>query len=228
MEASALALGYGGRRVIDGVNLSVPAGGGAVALVGANGSGKSTFLKACLGLVPPQEGSLCVLGTDSRARGFRRVLKRAGWVPQQRPGGTLRLSVREFVYLGRHAASGFGLFFGASDKAAVERAMETAGISALAGAQVQELSGGQFQRASIARALAGAPELLLLDEPTTHLDSESRALVLRTILSIKNAGKTTVVVVSHDPAVLDLCDVRYEFLGGRVRKSVPAEGAQRG
>lgn len=216
IEAAGLALGYGGRRVIDGATLRVPRGAGAVALVGANGSGKSTFLKACLGLVAPQEGSLGVLGADSRSRGFRGALKRVGWVPQQRPAGALRLTVREFVYLGRHAAAGFGLFFGSADREAVDGAMETAGIASLARAQVQELSGGQFQRASIARALAGAPELLLLDEPTTHLDQESRAHILGLIGSIRNAGRTTIVVASHDPAVLGLCDARFIFAGGRI------------
>lgn len=216
IEAAGLALGYGGRRVLDGVTLTIPRGAGAVALVGANGSGKSTFLRACLGLASPMAGRIGVLGTDSRSRGFRGALKRVGWVPQQRPTGALRLTVREFVYLGRHAASGFGLFFGAADREAVDGAMETAGIANLAGAQVQELSGGQFQRASIARALAGAPELLLLDEPTTHLDRESRALVLGVIGSIRCAGKTTIVVVSHDPAVLGLCDSRFAFARGRV------------
>ncbi|MBN1243477.1 MAG: ATP-binding cassette domain-containing protein [Spirochaetales bacterium] len=219
-EASGLALGYGGRRVLDGLSFALPSAG-VVGLSGPNGSGKSTFLKACLGLLPPLAGSLRVLGEDASSRRFRRALSRVAWAPQTRPPGQLPLEVREAVLMGRLGLSGFGARFDPAarraDRRAADRALETAGLGHLVGRRVAELSGGQYQRVLIARALAREAELLLLDEPSAHLDAEGREGVVRLVSALANGQGASLVLATHDPELLALCDVVLEFAAGSCR-----------
>lgn len=210
IEASGLALGYGGAAVLSGVDLRMDAAGGPLALVGANGSGKTTFLKACLGLVRPAAGAVRLLGLEARSRGFAAVLRSVGWAPQQKAPGSLRLTVRELAELG--ARSGFGPGRAAADAAA--EAMETCGIAGLARRPVQELSGGQYQRALIARALACRPRLLLLDEPTTHLDGEGRREVARLVERLAGDGGRGIALATHDTELAALCPRTWTFAGG--------------
>jgi len=223
LEAEELVLGYGGRPVLRAASLSVADRPGlALGFRGPNGAGKTTFLKACLGLVEPLAGRLALLGAEPGTRGFRSLLPRLGYVPQARPPGRLRLSVEEAVWLGRCGRLGLFRRPGARDRAAVGRAMERAGVEGLAGRAVQELSGGQYQRASIARALAAEPELLLLDEPSSHLDAEGRGGVLDLLTDIARGGAERLLLVSHDEELLGLCGALYDFEDGAVREAAPA------
>ena len=215
VEAIGLSLAYGRRPVLTGVSLVFPPEAGVIGLAGPNGSGKSTFLKACLGLVPLRTGVLKLFGERPGTRPFRDKLRLVGWAPQQRGQGTLRLTVRELVSLGRCAEAGLLRPLDADDRAAIDQAMVTAGVADLAMQPTQELSGGQWQRASIARALVSHPRLLLLDEPTTHLDKESRRSVLALLESLTD--KMSLAVVSHDPGVLALCHRYLAFAEGTVR-----------
>ena len=219
VEASDLRLAYGDRTVLSGVRFRMAADRGMVALAGPNGSGKSTFLRACLGLLPPREGTLRLFGAAPGSRAYRSALRLVGWAPQQRAPGSLRLSVRELVSVGRCAGAGLFRRLGAEDRAAVEAAMETAGIAGLADRATQELSGGQLQRANLARALVSAPRLLLLDEPTTHLDAESRGSVVALLEKLAAERRVAIAVVSHDPGVLALCDRFYAFGDGSAREA---------
>jgi ABC-type Mn2+/Zn2+ transport system ATPase subunit len=219
VEAIDLELAYGSRTVLSGVNLRIGADSGVVGLAGPNGSGKSTLVKACLGLVKPKDGCVRVFGEGSGSRRFADALRLVGWAPQQRAPGALRLTVRELVSLGRCAKAGLFRRLGTGDAAAVEAAMETAGVADLAGRPTQELSGGQLQRANIARALASEPRLLLLDEPTTHLDRESRASVVALLERLAAGRRVAMAVVSHDAAVLELCGRYLAFSGGGVREA---------
>jgi ABC-type Mn2+/Zn2+ transport system ATPase subunit len=214
-----LALGYGRHRpVLRGVSLAVEAGECA-GLCGPNGAGKSTFLKACLGLVRPWAGTLHVLGAPAAGRGFGRVLTRIGYVPQQRPPGALLLGVRDAVAMGRTGIVGLGRRLGAEDYSLVDRAIDHAGLAAIAGCAVQEISGGQYQRVAIARALAMEPALLLLDEPTSNLDRDGRAEVLDLIRRLAARGGPTLVIVSHDPEVLALCGRLFTLESAGVREA---------
>lgn len=215
VQAEGLGLAYGRHPVLTGVSLVFPPEARAIGLAGPNGSGKSTFLKACLGLVPLRTGVLSLFGERPGTRGFRDKLRLVGWAPQQRGQGTLRLTVRELVELGRCAGAGMLRPLDAEDRAAVDQALELADVADLARQPTQELSGGQWQRASIARALVSQPRLLFLDEPTTHLDKESRRSVLALLESI--ADRVSLVVVSHDPGVLALCDRYFAFAAGTVK-----------
>ena len=218
LEARGLALAYGGLAVLSDVSLCLEAGESA-GFLGANGTGKSTFLKACLGLLRPRAGELSVLGTPAGAAGFRRVLTGVGYVPQQRPAGALPLTVREAVAMARCGIVGLGRRLGAADRAAVEAAIERVGLAALAARAVQELSGGQYQRMAIARALAMEPGLLLLDEPTSSLDRDGRAEVLRLVEGLRGSGAFTLVLVSHDQELLSTCGRFFVFEAGTVRET---------
>ena len=215
LEARDLVLGYGAAPVLRVPRLSIAGGRGTVTgLAGVNGAGKSAFLKACLGLLAPIEGSLRLLGERPGTRAFRGVLARVGYVPQARPAGTVALTVRELVECGRYGRVGFLGRWRAADGRAVETAMEEAGVVRLAGKAVQELSGGQYQRAQIARALAAEPELLILDEPGSHLDAEGRSGVAALIGRLAGERRASLLLVSHDEELLALADSRIEFADG--------------
>jgi zinc transport system ATP-binding protein len=174
--------------------------GEAVAVLGANGSGKSTLIRATLGLVPLAAGSVTVFGTPLRR--FR-DWKKIGYVPQRiGAGGGVPATVREVVAAGRLARR--GMFRPASevDRNAVDAAIAAVGLTELARSPVGTLSGGQQQRTLIARALAGEPELLVLDEPTVGVDVASQRTFADTLHRFVHGGGT-VVVVAHELGPLE-------------------------
>ncbi|MFG2104804.1 metal ABC transporter ATP-binding protein [Micromonospora echinaurantiaca] len=187
-------VGYDGRPVLRDVSLTVTAGE-VVAVLGANGSGKSTLIRAVLGLVPLSAGSVTLF--DRPLRRFRQW-HRIGYVPQRLgAGGGVPATVREVVASGRLARRGVLRPPGAADRAAVDAALAAVGLADRARDPVATLSGGQQQRTLIARALAGRPELLVLDEPTAGVDAHSQeefAGALRDFV----AGGGTVLLVAHE------------------------------
>lgn len=217
LEARNLVLGYGSTKVLEIDELKVEGRSGTiVGLQGSNGTGKSTFLKACLGLCKPCAGNIALLGSVPGARDFRKLLTRVGYVPQARPPGLLRLTVKEVVEGGRYGRIGFLKRSGERDRRAVLEAMEETGVAALAHRAIQELSGGQYQRVQIARALAGEPELLLLDEPGSHLDAEGRSGVIKVISKLASERKASMLLVAHDDELLELADAMITFANGVV------------
>ncbi len=210
VEAEGLALGYSGQAVISGLSLSLGAGEGPLALCGPNGAGKSTFLKACLGLLRPLSGELRVLGgSPGRPSGLRRI----GYVPQSRPGGGPRVTAGELAAMGREAQRGILRPLGDGDRQAVQAALVRCGVFDLKDRPVDELSGGQFQRVLLARALAPNPELLIMDEPSAHLDAASRKGILDVIADL--SGKAGLLIVSHDRELLSLCSRFIHFEAGQ-------------
>jgi zinc transport system ATP-binding protein len=194
VEAVDLVVAYDGRPVLRGVSLHLRRGE-VVAVLGANGSGKSTLIKAVLGLLPAYRGEVRLFGVPLRRfRAWRRV----GYVPQRLGAGSgVPATVREVVGSGRLARRGLRLGTRAADRAAVAAALADVGLGDRAGDPVGTLSGGQQQRVLIARALAGEPELLVLDEPTAGVDAASQeafAGALRRFV----AGGGTVLLVAHE------------------------------
>ncbi|WP_373317917.1 metal ABC transporter ATP-binding protein [Virgisporangium aliadipatigenens] len=185
---------YGGRPVLHGVEARVEAGE-TVAVLGANGSGKSTLVRAALGLVPLQRGEISLFGTPLRRfRDWGRV----GYVPQRLGAGSgVPATVREVVSAGRLARRRLGRPGRAADRDAVTAALESVGLAARAGDQVDTLSGGQQQRVLIARALAGGPDLLVLDEPTAGVDAGSQTAFAE-VLHIFGAAGGTILLVAHE------------------------------
>ncbi|MEU6077792.1 metal ABC transporter ATP-binding protein [Micromonospora sp. NPDC047074] len=187
-------VGYDGRPVLRDVSLTVTAGE-VVAVLGANGSGKSTLIRAALGLVPLSSGSVTLF--DRPLRRFRQW-HRIGYVPQRLGAGSgVPATVREVVASGRLARRGVLRPAGAADRAAVTAALEAVGLADRARDPVATLSGGQQQRTLIARALAGQPELLVLDEPTAGVDAASQEAFAKALHGFV-AGGGTVLLVAHE------------------------------
>ncbi|WP_329572269.1 metal ABC transporter ATP-binding protein [Kitasatospora sp. NBC_01266] len=210
----------GGRPVLRGLDLTV-ARGEVVALLGANGCGKSTTVKAVVGTVPLLSGERELFGTPgAKFRAWHRI----GYVPQRSTAaGGVPATVREVVATGRLARHGL-LPLRRRDRAAVEAALDAVGLAARADDPVAELSGGQQQRVLIARALAGAPELLVMDEPTAGVDLASQR-VLADVLRREVAGGGSVLLVLHELGPLaPLIDRAVLLREGRVaRQGAPAD-----
>ncbi|MFF8472471.1 metal ABC transporter ATP-binding protein [Streptomyces sp. NPDC015414] len=188
----------GARPVLRGVDITVGRGE-VVALLGANGSGKSTAIRTIIGQVPAAAGTIELFGTPRRAfRDWARV----GYVPQRTTAaGGVPATVSEIVSSGRLSRTRFGLFRRA-DREAVRRALELVGMADRAGDPVNALSGGQHQRVLIARALVAEPELLIMDEPMAGVDLASQE-VLAATLREQVARGVTVLLVLHELGPLE-------------------------
>ncbi len=171
-------------------------GGEVVALVGPNGAGKTTLLRALLGLLPCRAGRALTLGRD--ARGWPRdALARAVGVVAQREEPAFPITVRETVEMGRYPHLGAWRAPGSADRAAVERAMRRADVAALGERWVETLSGGEWQRVRIARALAQEPKALVLDEPTASLDLRHEMELFELVADLVRRDGLAALVVSH-------------------------------
>lgn len=192
LELSGVHFAYEDRPILRDVSLTV-APGEFLALIGPNGGGKSTLLKIALGLLPPDRGTARLFGgAPERMRG------RAGYVPQEtNVHPHFPVTVRETVRMG---LLGLPARSRAEENRAVDEALDAIGLSDSADARIGELSGGQRQRALIARALAGRPELILLDEPVSSVDPDGASRLYGLLDALK--GRYTIVMVSHDVNLL--------------------------
>ncbi|MBN1166223.1 MAG: ABC transporter ATP-binding protein [Methanospirillaceae archaeon] len=191
-----LSVSYEGHQVLEKVNLCVRKGDW-YAIIGPNGGGKTTLIKAILGLISPGSGKIRVFGQDPKD-----VRERIGYVPQyQTFQYAFPIRVREVVFLGRMGRMK-GLFqrYGAEDSRAVHEAMARMRIEHLADRSISTLSGGERQRTIIARALAGEPDLLLLDEPTVYVDDLSRDIFFSSLTRVRET--CTVLLITHDISVV--------------------------
>lgn len=194
LKARELQCGYPGRVVLEEVAFDVESGS-VTALLGPNGSGKSTLLKTLAKTLPAQHGEIEVLGDPLRSLGFRELARRVAYVPQEELAA-FPFTVEEIVLMGRTPYSE-GLFETGEDHAAAARAMELADCASLAGRAVTELSGGERQRVLLARALAQEAPVLLLDEPTSHLDVRHQVEIVRLLRRLAKDGYGIVAAV-HD------------------------------
>jgi len=194
VDARDLTVAFGGQPTIRGVSLRV-AQGEAVALLGANGSGKSTLVRTLVGLIPAQAGQVELYGTPlARFKDWRRI----GYVPQRVTAvAGVPATVREVVSSGRLAGRRLARPLGRDDRIAVDAALDTVGLTPRASDSVATLSGGQQQRVLIARALAGRPDLLMLDEPMAGVDLATQRLLADTLARLVTGG-ATVLLVAHE------------------------------
>jgi iron complex transport system ATP-binding protein len=167
-----------------------------VAVVGPNGSGKTTLVRALLGLVPLQAGAVLIDGTPI-AQWPRRSIAQLVGVVGQHEESVFPLRVAETVMLGRYARLGPVAAPGAEDRAAVQRALERCDILDLAGRPVDALSGGEWKRVRIARALAQEPQALVLDEPTASLDVRHEMELLELVRTLVDEGLAGLVITHH-------------------------------
>jgi zinc transport system ATP-binding protein len=226
LRAERLSFGYAQESVLEDVTLAVRAGE-FVALVGPNGSGKSTLLKVLLGALEPRSGQVELLG---RAPSDVRDRWRVGYVPQ-RPSllSEMPATVEEIVSAGRLRPRGWWRGLTGTDQASVRHAIESVGLGSLAGKPLNELSIGQQQRAFIARAFAGEPALMVLDEPIAGVDAESQRRFRESLVHLIRQHGAGVLLVSHElAAVADVID-RVVVLKQRVVfDGSPSELAARG
>jgi len=193
LVATDLHVSLGARSVLHGLNLSFEPGW--TAIVGPNGAGKSTLLRALAGLLPARRGQVLLKGRALAAWSARERGRTIAWLAQQGQASG-ELNVRELVELGRLPHLGLLGTPTAVDRAAVDEAMRQTECSDWAERRLQQLSGGERQRCLLARALAVQAPLLLLDEPTTHLDPPHQIAVVRLLQRL--AQRHTVVSVLHD------------------------------
>ncbi|TBX14716.1 metal ABC transporter ATP-binding protein [Nioella sediminis] len=194
VEMSGLNVQLGGQTVLHHVDFSIDPGE-IVTIVGPNGSGKSTLLRAIIGAVEPSAGAVtCKPGL------------RIGYVPQKlHIDPTLPMTVRRFLDLPQRV-----------DDEAARDALDEAGAGALSGRQMSGLSGGQFQRVLLARALLSKPELLILDEATQGLDQPGSAAFYQKIAEVRDHLGCAVLMVSHELHVVMAASDRVVCLNGHV------------
>jgi len=192
----------GSTHALRAVTLDV--GAGWTAIVGPNGAGKSTLLRVMAGLLPPDRGRVVLDGTPLTALSSGERATRLAWLAQQGEA-TGELTVREVVRLGRLARQGLFGAPSAEDEARVEQVMADAECLAWQERRLHELSGGERQRVFLARAIAVDAPLLLLDEPTTHLDPPHQILLAHLLRRQVDSG-VTVVSVLHDLSLALLAD----------------------
>ncbi|HUF33226.1 MAG TPA: metal ABC transporter ATP-binding protein [Acidimicrobiales bacterium] len=204
LELDDISFAYHHDPVLEGVSFDIGAGE-LVALVGPNGSGKSTLLRIALGLLQPGRGRSQLFGERP---GRLRDRGRLGYVPQ-RPmlAQGLAATVEDIVAAGRLARTGWLGRRRSTDRPAIDAALDAVDLLDLRRERVAELSGGQQQRTFIARALAGEPDLLVLDEPVAGVDAESQRSFRNALTHLVETKGGTVLLVSHElSAVADDLD----------------------
>ena len=175
-----------------------------ISIVGANGAGKTTLLKVVNGTLKPSKGKVCVLGHDlSQYRDLNFLRRDIGVVPQKSNSSRVPIRVEEAVLMGRYGKIGLMRKPKKSDWDKAYEAIEAVGIDRFAKKLVYELSGGEQRKVALARALAQDPLILLLDEPTTYLDSNSHSEIMETIHTIHRQRGLTTLLVSHDSRLVE-------------------------
>ncbi len=191
-----LIFGYGRQPLLYDVHLQVQAGE-MVGLLGPNGSGKTTLLRLLSGVLRPQAGKILLEGRALPQWGRRGAAQRIAVVPQELHM-PFAFTAEHMVSLGRTPFVNFFGTQGKRDHAIVQEAMQAAGISSLAQRIFNHLSGGERQRVMIAMALAQEPKLLLLDEPTSHLDIKYQIETLELVQRLNKERCVTVIAAMHD------------------------------
>lgn len=204
VEIERLTCAFGTRRALQDVTLSVPSGA-LHGLAGPNGAGKTTLLRAIAGTLAPSSGRVLVEGLQPHLTPPRVLARRLAVLPQH-PVAPLGVTVREAVSWGRIPHLGRVAGAGDADLRAIDVALEATNLRDLADRSMQTLSGGQRQRALIARALAQQPRILLLDEPTAHLDAVHQVEVMGVLRRLAAAGLTIVAALHDLRLAAEYCD----------------------
>jgi iron complex transport system ATP-binding protein len=197
LKADDVVFAYrSGETVLRGVSLTGQSGR-LTCVLGPNGSGKTTLLKCLLGQLRPSGGSIVLDGRAVRAYSPRELARVMAYVPQF-PSSAFSFRVEQIVLMGRFAHTGVLGLAGAKDLAVARQAMDMTDTLAFADRELAELSGGEAQRVMIARALAQQPSIVLLDEPTSHLDIRNQLMIYRMMTRLAHDWPMAVVCVSHD------------------------------
>ncbi|MBM2823205.1 MAG: transporter protein [Thermoleophilia bacterium] len=219
VELEDVSFGYRpGQRVLEGVDLKLGEGE-FVAVAGPNGGGKTTLVRILLGLERPSAGKALLYGEPAHRFSRRRTL---GYLAQRSVlGGDAPATVREVVSAGRLAAGGLIGPLRRRDRELAAEAIARVGLEEHADSPVRTLSGGMQQRAFIAKALAGEPSLLVLDEPTTGVDVESQDSLAALLDGLHSDLGVTIVYVSHEFGAVERFVQRLVL----VRRSIVFDGS---
>jgi iron complex transport system ATP-binding protein len=210
------------RAAVDDVSFEA-ARGRITAVVGPNGSGKSTIVRALLRMQPLERGAIVVNDTPLATLDRRELARRVA-VVTQREELVFALPVREYVALGRYPHEGAWRAAASNDESAIESAIARAGIAPLAGRSTQELSGGEWQRVRIARALAQGGGTLVLDEPTTFLDIAHEMAMFELFAQLAREGMAVLLVSHQLNLVARFADMIVLLHRGRIAATgTPAE-----
>jgi zinc transport system ATP-binding protein len=218
VELESVAFGYRpGQRVLEAVDLGIREGE-FVAIAGPNGGGKTTLLRILLGLERPAQGRALLYGEPAHRFSRRDLL---GYLPQRAElGGDAPATVRELVSAGRVAAGRVVRPTRSRDRELVAEAIERVGLADVSDTPLRTLSGGMQQRAFIAKALAGEPSLLVLDEPTTGVDAESQESLAVLLDTLHTDLGVTILYVSHEFGAVERFVQRLVL----VRRSIVFDG----
>ncbi len=227
IELSSVSTVYEGERIpaLHEIDLTV-ASGKLVTIVGPNGSGKTTLLEVVNGLLPVTSGRARVLGQPVR-HSSHRLRQQIAYLPQDlyfEP--STPFLTKDVVLMSRFAKVGPFRFPSHEDYAHVHEAMSAVGIAVLADRPIGRLSGGQQRKALLARVLAKKPRILLLDEPTTSLDPQSKKEISSLVLQIHRNLSLTTLLVTHEPgALLDEANRVLTLAEGRLLSQSPDQDA---
>ncbi|MCX6650453.1 MAG: ABC transporter ATP-binding protein [Methanomassiliicoccales archaeon] len=205
LSAQDISFMYREKPVLENVDLTVN-NGEILGILGPNGCGKTTLLKLLNRNLHPQSGKVLMNGTDLEDVSKKHIARHIAVVPQSNEI-RFAFSVRDIVTMGRMPFLDSFRGESSDDMRIVEEAMEKTGITEFADRLINNMSGGERQRVIIARAIAQEPDILLLDEPTLHLDINHQFEILDLVKKLSDNEGLTVVIVSHDlPMVTKYCD----------------------
>lgn len=200
LRAKALSIGYATKKnrnlIAESIDLALPKGN-LIGLVGANGIGKSTLLRTLAGMQAPLEGSISLLNRDLLDYAPMELASKLSVVLTETPASQ-NLTVSELVSLGRQPYTNWMGKLNSEDLLAISHALDITDTKKLAERKCFELSDGQRQRVYIARALAQDTPIIILDEPTTHLDLYHRAYVLKLLKRLASEEKKTILFSTHE------------------------------
>jgi iron complex transport system ATP-binding protein len=215
VEARELTFGYATTPVVNDVSLTLPCGA-VGALIGANGSGKSTLIRLLAGLLTPSTGQVFIDGVPLTSIPLRERAKRIAYVPQSTTM-VFPFTALEVVLTGRSPYSGRFSFESEDDRQIALAALDILDATHLAHRPVTELSGGERQLVTVARALAQEPDIMLLDEPASALDLKHRTQLARALRRLSDERGIAALTITHDLMLLDsVADVVFAMKCGRI------------
>ena len=218
IQAKRLSFSYSSLTAVVDVSLSLPRGAMG-ALIGANGSGKSTLIRLLAGLLKPGSGEVIFDGAELSTLHPRERAKRIAYVPQS-TSNVFPFTALEVVLTGRSPYSGRFRFESLSDERIALGALNALDAAHLAFRHITELSGGERQLVTVARALAQEPDVLLLDEPASALDLKHRTQLTRALRKLRDERGITILMITHDLMLLDsAADLIFAMKCGRLAAS---------
>jgi iron complex transport system ATP-binding protein len=212
--------GYGNKEILSGISCTV-SGGSLTSVIGPNGCGKTTFLKTIVGIIPLKHGEITVDGKSLAESKIKERSRRIAYLPQERTHPDI--TVEELVLFGRFPHLSYPRRYSENDRSIAAHAIERVGLEGESLTPLSQLSGGMRQRAYIAMSLAQDTDYILLDEPTSFLDTAHKEDAMRTLRTLANEGKGVVTVMHDLPLAFAYSDNIIVMDGGKILLSSPPD-----